>query len=77
MMATEHVGDLTMDELVMIIQREIDSRLQEDERIKKLLTPPKDNRTIQEILDDIDRHRFTPPPGSLSTLELLREDRDR
>lgn len=76
-MASERIGDMTMDELVSVIQREIRARQLEDERIKDLLTPPKDNRSVKEILESIDRHRFTPPPGSPSTLELLREDRDR
>ena len=76
-MASERVGDMTMDELVSVIQHEINVRHQEDERIKRLVTLPKDNRSVKEILDSIDRHRFTPPPGSPTTLELLREDRDR
>ena len=77
MMASERIGDMTMDELVSVIQREVRARQLEDERIKRLLTMPEDNRTLEEILDSIRRHRFTPPPGSPSTLELLREDRDR
>ncbi len=76
-MASDRIGDMTMNELVSVIQREIDARHQEDERIKRLLTLPKDNRSVEEILESIERHRFTPPPGSPSTLELLREDRDR
>ncbi|HIK31673.1 MAG TPA: hypothetical protein IGS31_10075 [Oscillatoriales cyanobacterium M4454_W2019_049] len=34
-------------------------------------------RSLDEILDSIDRSMWTPPPGAKSTLELLREDRDR
>jgi hypothetical protein len=66
-----------MEELKAVIRHEIHARYLEDERIKRLLTVPKDNRSVKEILESIDRHRFTPPPGSPSTLELLREDRDR
>ncbi len=76
-MASERIGDMTMEELVSVIQREVNARHQEDERMKRLLTVPRDNRSLKEILDSIDRHRFTPPPGSPSTLELLREDRNR
>jgi hypothetical protein len=76
-MASDRIGDMTMDELKAVIQQEIYVRHLEDERIKRLLTPPKDNRSVKEILESIDRHRFTPPAGSPSTLELLREDRDR
>lgn len=76
-MASERIGDMTMEELVSVIQREVNARHQEDERMKRLLTVPRDNRSLKEILDSIDRHRFTPPLGSPSTLELLREDRNR
>lgn len=76
-MASERIGDMTMDELVSVIQREINARHQENERIKRLLTLPKDSRTVRQILASIDEHLWTPPPGSPSTLELLREDRDR
>jgi len=76
-MASERIGDMTMDELVAVIEQQIYARHLEDERIKRLLTPSKDNRSVKEILENIDRHRFTPPVGSPSTLELLREDRDR
>jgi hypothetical protein len=37
---------------------------------------PKDPRSVEEILASIDRHRWTPPPGAKSSLEMLREDRD-
>jgi hypothetical protein len=72
-MAAEHVGDMTRKELLQLIRQEIDQRL----RIGELLERPKDTRSVQEILEAIDRHRWTPPPGSKSTGELLREDRDQ
>lgn len=72
-MAAERVGDMTVQQLKQLIAEEIDQRL----RIHELLRRPKDTRSVQEILESIDRHRWTPPPGAKSTLELLREDRDR
>lgn len=72
-MAAERVGDMTMQELRQMIRQEVDQRL----RIHGLRKPPKDTRTVQEINESIRRHRYTPPPGSKSTGELLREDRDR
>jgi hypothetical protein len=72
-MAAETVGDMTVKELKQLIAEEVDQRL----RIHNLLERPKDTRSVQEILESIDRHRWTPPPGSKSTGELLREDRDR
>ena len=76
-MASERVGDMTMGELISLIHREVRVRELEDERVKRLLTVPKDSRTVKEILASIEEHMWTPPPGSPSTLELLREDRDR
>ncbi len=39
--------------------------------------PQKDQRSCEEALATMDRIRWTPPPGSPTTLELLREERDR
>ncbi len=64
-METQHIADMTLDELKALI----------DERIQETLKPH-DSRTVQEILDSIDRHMWTPPPGAKSSLELLREDRN-
>jgi hypothetical protein len=70
MMAVERVSDMTVKELKALIDEAIDRRLQE-------ILKPKDTRSVEEILESIDRHIYTPPPGTPSTLELLREDRDR
>lgn len=70
-MAVERVGNMTLEELNQLIERVVDRRL--------LLQPMprrKDPRSVQEILDSIDRNMWTPPPGAKSSLELLREDRD-
>jgi hypothetical protein len=37
----------------------------------------KDTRSLEEVEASIRRNRWTPPPGAKSSLELLREDRDR
>jgi len=69
-MVAQRVADMTLDELKALIAREIEQRM--------VMWPrPYDPRTPQEILDSIDRNMWTPPPGSPSTLEMLREDRDR
>lgn len=36
-----------------------------------------DHRTLEEVYKSIDENMWTPPPGAKSSLELLREDRDR
>lgn len=69
-MTAEHAADLTMQELRDFVTKLIDERL-------KTWPRPTDPRTIREVLDSIDRNMWTPPPGSPSTLQLLREDRDR
>ncbi|MBR8837219.1 MAG: aminopeptidase P family protein [Stigonema ocellatum SAG 48.90 = DSM 106950] len=39
---------------------------------------PTDANEVEKLVSNgIDRHRWTPPPGAKSSLELLREDRDR
>jgi hypothetical protein len=69
-MAVERVADMTLEELKSLIQHEV------DERISGLMKP-QNRRSLQEVLESIRKHRWTPPPGSKSTGELLREDRDR
>jgi hypothetical protein len=69
-METKLVKDMTVDELKAMIASIVDERLRNKEK-------PGDKRSLQEIFDSIDRHRWTPPPGAKSSLELLREDRDR
>ena len=68
-MASERVGDMTIDELKALIGEVVEQRL-------KGLETPKSERSREEVLASIKRNRWTPPPGSRSTLELLREDRD-
>ncbi len=67
-MAIERVADLSMDDLRVMIDRVVERRLQE---ILKPVAP-----RVREILDLIDLHRWMPPPGTPSTRELLRENRD-
>lgn len=69
-MATERIGDMTLEELKAVIRETFIEELQEIEDTKE-------QRSIAEIVDSIRRHRWTPPPGSPTNLELLREDRDR
>jgi hypothetical protein len=68
-MVTQKVADLTVEELESLVTEIVDQQLQK-------LFKKADPRSLEEIFDSIDRHRWTPPPGSPSTLELLREDRD-
>jgi hypothetical protein len=69
-MAAERIADMTRAELEEMVIRIVDQRVQQRYR-------GNDTRTVQEINESIRRHRRTPKPGTPSTLELLREDRDR
>lgn len=62
------IGDLSMSELIEVIERIVARRV----RARSRSTDP---RSLQEIFDSINRNRL--PLGTKSTLELLREDRDR
>lgn len=65
-MAIERVADMTLDELEQFVDKRIQGWWK-----------PQDSRSVEEILDSIDRNMWRPPEDSPSTLELLREDRDR
>lgn len=64
------IQQLTLEELKNMIDEAVERKFQQ------LLGKP-DARSLEEVFASIDQHRWTPPPGSKSTLELLREDRDR
>jgi hypothetical protein len=68
MVATKIV-DMTVDDIKSLIAEVVDERLQNWQQSR-------DTRSVEEILAAMDRLRWTPPSGSPSTTELLREDRD-
>jgi hypothetical protein len=67
-MAVERVGDMTLDELNLLIVQTVKRQLE--------LVNPAKKRTMDEVNASIRKHRITLPPGAKSSLELLREDRD-
>jgi hypothetical protein len=60
---------MTLEELEIFIEKTVQHQLQ-----RFTLVP--DSRTLDEIFDSIEEHRWTPPVGAKSPLDLLREDRD-
>ncbi|GJD20160.1 hypothetical protein Cyan7822_3222 [Rivularia sp. IAM M-261] len=48
-----------------------------NDQLNRRTQPQKDGRSREEALAAMDRIRWTPPAGSPTTLELLREERDR
>ncbi len=80
------LNDLTMDELKTLISDLIDARLGQQitlephpgsSRILRVTGIERSGRTQAEVHASIRQNRWTPPPGAPSSLELVREDRDR
>lgn len=69
-MVHNSIGDMTINELRRIIREEISLQYGQ-------LSPIRDSQKVQEALDWLKVNRWTPPAGTPSTLELLREDRDQ
>ncbi len=80
-MVQQTIGNMTRAELEQVIERTAERKMREllqEERIMILLEDePVDIRTVDEVLESIKRNRWTPPPGSPSVVEMLREDRNR
>ena len=69
-MQSPKVADMTVDDLKELIQEVVNEQLQNQP------PKPKDARSVKEILQLIEQHRWTPPADAPSTSELIREDRD-
>ncbi|MGA7953594.1 MAG: hypothetical protein WCA07_08740 [Gloeobacterales cyanobacterium] len=68
-MVAAKIVDITVDDIKSLIAEVVDERLRNWQQSR-------DTRSVEEILAAMDRLRWTPPSGSPSTTELLREDRD-
>jgi hypothetical protein len=68
-MATDRVTDMTIEELEQFIEHVIDRKQLSIVRLPK-------KRSVKEVLESLERNRWTPPPDSPSNLDLLREFRD-
>lgn len=67
---------MTLEELETWMDARIDEKLQSF-IILLMADDEPDDRTWEQVKADIERDRWTPPPNAKSSLELLREDRDR
>jgi hypothetical protein len=73
------IANMTFEDLKKFVEETI------DERLTRLLgtfeipdeADADDGLTWDEIRASVEHHRWTPPPGAKSSLELLREDRER
>lgn len=72
-MKAQDISKLTLEELTTLIQEVV------DQRINQLQNPvvSVDRQHLKDIFDSIDNHLWYPPTDVPSTLELLRQDRDR
>jgi hypothetical protein len=77
------VQNMTLEQLKRLIDQRIDERLtvllgrfEIDEEALFTDEEP-DTRTWEQVQQDIEQDRWTPPSGAKSSLELLREDRER
>ena len=68
-MASERVGDMTIDELKAFILETVEERQE--------MQKSDDELSVAEIVINVRRHRPKLPPGAPSNQQLLREDRDR
>ena len=70
---------MTLGELKQIVEEMIDERLSQLLGTFEILEDSDEDNgpNWDDIRISAERHRWTPPPGSKSSSEMLREDRDR
>jgi hypothetical protein len=72
-MTAKQVTELTVEEFKAMIIEVVDERI----KIGKNREVRQNKRSVREVLDSIASHRWMPPPGSPSVVEMLREDRHK
>ena len=70
-MASERIGDMTREELEEFVFDVVARRFPKYPYVQK------SDRPVAEILESMRRNIIKRKPGQPSTLEMLREDRDR
>ncbi len=70
-MASERIGDMTKAELEAFVLQVIARRYPQYPYVQK------SDRPVAELLEALRRNMIETKPGEPSTLQLLREDRDR
>lgn len=66
-----NIANMTLEDLKALIAEVV------NEHMGRWQRPQSDDRTTEQVLTTMDQLRWTPPAGSPSTTDLLREDRDR
>lgn len=70
-MLDQQISNMTLETLKEFVIEVVNDQLNRRTQAQK------DARSCEEALAAMDRIRWTPPAGSPTTLELLREERDR
>jgi len=65
-----NIADITLEDLKVLIAEIVDQKLSHWQRNAT------DDRTVDQVLATMDQLRWTPPAGSPSTTDLLRDDRN-
>ncbi|MEJ5312203.1 MAG: hypothetical protein WHX52_20760 [Anaerolineae bacterium] len=72
------IQNMTLDDLKRFVERTVDERLARLLGEFEIADELAEGRelTWDEVRAAVERHRWTPPSGAKSSLDLLREDRD-
>lgn len=71
----DSIQDMTLEQLKALIDERISAFLIDHFEISD--DTPEETRSWDDVKTSIKRHRWTPPPGTPSVVELLRTDRER
>ena len=74
MMAAERVADMSLQDLTRFVEAIIEQRVASPQPRPYRQAG---SRSMKEVVNSMRRNLWTPPPGTKSSLEMLREDRDR
>ncbi|MBC6420640.1 MAG: hypothetical protein GDA43_00945 [Hormoscilla sp. SP5CHS1] len=66
------IADLTVEELKALIAEVVDDRMM---RYWRQPEPVIDKVALKKLMDSIDSHRWTPPPGSPTLSQMIIEER--
>ncbi len=73
-MTAQSVSDMNIGDLRAFVESIIEERLGTS---RAFSYRQQGDRPVEEVLQSMRDNLWTPPPGSKSSLEILREDRDR
>ncbi|MBC6479034.1 MAG: hypothetical protein EBE86_002645 [Hormoscilla sp. GUM202] len=65
------IADLTVEELKALIAEVV------DERMRYWRKPVVDKVALKKLMDSIDSHRWTAPPGSPTLSQMIIEEREK